>query len=89
MIVYHGSSNKNLRFNPKKPLLFFTTNKEDAKDNTNNDSQMNKTTFKATKEKKKLTDSIYKGQSFNFNIYTKGLGIQTVKTTMPKENNNK
>ena len=32
MIVYHGSSNKNLRFNPKKPLLFFTTNKEDAKD---------------------------------------------------------
>lgn len=32
MIVYHGSSNKNLRFNPKKPLMFFTTSKEDAKD---------------------------------------------------------
>lgn len=30
--VYHGSSNKNLRFNPKKPLMFFTTSKEDAKD---------------------------------------------------------
>ena len=73
----------------KSSNLTSPPNKEDAKDNTNSDSQMNKTTFKATKEKKKLTDSIYKGQSFNFNIYTKGLGIQTIKTTMPKENNNK
>lgn len=32
-IVYHGSSNKNLRFsNPNKPLMFFTTNKLDAED---------------------------------------------------------
>ena len=28
--VYHGSSNKNLRFNPNKPLMFFTTDKLDA-----------------------------------------------------------
>ena len=31
MKVYHGSSNKNLKFNPKKPLMFFTTSKEDAR----------------------------------------------------------
>ena len=31
-LVYHGSSNKNLRFNPNKPLMFFTTSKEDAHD---------------------------------------------------------
>ena len=31
MRVYHGSSNKNLKFNPKKPLMFFTTSKEDAR----------------------------------------------------------
>ena len=73
----------------KSSNLTSPPNKEDAKDNSNNESQMNKTAFKGTKEKKKLTDSVYKGQSFNFNIYTKGLGIQSIKTTMPKENNNK
>lgn len=30
--VYHGSSNKNLKFNPNKPLMYFTTKKEDARD---------------------------------------------------------
>ena len=32
MKVYHGSSNKNLKFNPNKPLMFFTTDKDDFLD---------------------------------------------------------
>lgn len=77
----HSEFNKSANIQSNKGII-----KED-------NEQLSKTNnMKSTilKEKKKNTsDNFFIGQSFNFNIYTKGLGVQSIKTTLPKENINK
>jgi hypothetical protein len=61
---------------------------------TNNQSVLNTSNMTAKESKRKITNmnnnsSVYAGQSFDFNIYTRGLGVQSIKTTLPKETSNK
>lgn len=65
-------------------------NKETSKQDNEQLSKTNNMKSTILKEKKKNTsDNFFIGQSFNFNIYTKGMGVQSIKTSLPKENNNK
>ena len=61
---------------------------------TNNQSALNTSNMTAKESKRKINNmnnnsSVYAGQSFDFNIYTRGLGVQSIKTTLPKETSNK
>ena len=63
---------------------------------TNNQSMLNMSNMTAKESKRKINvnnntnnSNVYAGQSFDFNIYTRGLGVQSIKTTLPKETSNK